>query len=458
VVYCKCIAVVIAVIWGVLLIVGCRAESAPTQHYSLPRENDPGIVGEDPGGGESDSGNTDEDQQQDAEDEEIIPPGQGPENKDDPGWLRPEPDPDWEEPAEAPGIYLRGFYSRRHQRLVVVADHEIGSDLTVTLEFPEGVTSDLPAENVIPEGRGALEFNLSIEPEVPDSGVIDLGGQDAKGWRVSTDAAYIRAVYIEQSYYDVETETVTIEVDALPNEGYRVALETPTGIKTGEETPRSEAGCSAVAFALAFDPGAPAGWDTTATVTSDRGVQDVEHVAVSRLPSQFEAERLYAFPLRTVVTTADTARIIIASGPTEAPFQYMNGVALMVNTGAAFVDGSLNVGAPGGALAEMDGIWQAVQPDSFLLPSDYMIQERSINSGQVCIDFNVTPLGGDEVTCGGMLLNCELSFAQPGKYVLGFEQHHDVKRTYYSDGASTEYYWGDISNEYEGVPNTITVR
>jgi hypothetical protein len=415
-------------------------------------------VGDDPGGGQSDSGNTDEDQQQGGEDEEIIPPGQGPENRDDPGWLRPEPDPEWEEPAEAPGIYLRGFYSRRHQRLVVVADHEVGSDLTVTLEFPEGVTSDLPAENVIPEGRGALEFNVSIDPAVPDSGVINIGGQDAEGWRVSTDAAYMRAVYIDQGYYDIEIETVTIEVDALPNEGYSVALATPDGIKTGEETPRSEAGCAAVVFALAFDPGAPDGWDTLATVTSDRGVQDMEQVLVSRLPSQFEPEKLYAFPLRTVITTADTARIVVASGPTEAPFQYMNGVSIMVNTGAAYVDGTLNVGAPGGAISEMDGIWQAVQPDSFLLPSDYMIQERSISYDQVCIDFNVTPIGGSDVTCGGMLFNCELAFTEPGNYVLGFELHHDVPRTYYSDAASTEYYWGDISNEYEGVPNTITVR
>jgi hypothetical protein len=76
----------------------------------------------------------------------------------------------------------------------------------------------------------------------------------------------------------------------------------------------------------------------------------------------------------------------------------------------------------------------------------------------VRIDFNVTPVGGSETTDGGALFNFGLQFDHAGTYTLGFEEFHDVKRTYYSDGASNEYFWDDISNSYPGMPNSIEVR
>ncbi|MBN2081192.1 hypothetical protein JW859_03180 [bacterium] len=54
-------------------------------------------------------------------------------------------------------------------------------------------------------------------------------------------------------------------------------------------------------------------------------------------------------------------------------------------------------------------------------------------------------------------LNAEFTFSAAGTYHLGFEQFNTVKRTYFSDMNSNEYYWADISNDYPDVPNSIKV-
>lgn len=457
------IIAVVTLLWGLSGILGCKAASntpQPPQHWQ--EEDPPGGIYQpvtDPGGGDPELPVTGPVTVPEVEDDEpAIPEGQGPEFEDDPGWLQPEPDPAWEEPQDAPKIYLRGFYTRRYQRLNLVAVHEMTSELTVTLRFPDGVSADLPAENVIPGGRGALQFHLAIDPQAADSGLIDISAKDAEGWRVSTDTEYVRALFIDRALYDVETQQLTVVVDALPNEGYQLKLEPPGGIRIEDGTLKREVGCADLGFQVAFDSADPDSWLLPATLTGDRGFQDREQVAVSRLPAGFQTETLYAYPLRTVVEAGETVRIVVASGPTAAPFKYLNGLGIVVNSGASYVDGSLNVGAPGGAQQDPDGIWAAVQPEGFLLPTDFMIRERSVGNGQVRIDFNITPIGGEEVSDGGLLMNCQLAFAAAGDYALRFEAFRDVKRTFYSDSSSEEYYWSDISNELPGVPNTISVH
>jgi len=171
---------------------------------------------------------------------------------------------------------------------------------------------------------------------------------------------------------------------------------------------------------------------------------------------------LAAIPQRRHVTADQTALVVVACGdfPADKPFQYLNGVGVTVDQGAEYVVNSLNYGTRGGLRADRDGIWVDVACVSFL-EGDILIQENDIGGGRVRIDFNVTPIGGHEVTTGGALLNLALSFSEPGTYTLGFEEFHDVKRTYYSDGEAdgetTEFYWADISNDYPGVPNSIIV-
>jgi hypothetical protein len=166
---------------------------------------------------------------------------------------------------------------------------------------------------------------------------------------------------------------------------------------------------------------------------------------------------LAAVPAWASATTDEVVPVVAISGAFSHPFQYMNGVGVTVNAGAAYEDGTFNVGVPGGDQMDIDGVWTSVAPDAFLLPNDFMIQENDIGGGLVRIDFNVTPIGGHETTEGGALFNFGLSFDHAGTYTLGFEEFHDVKRTYYSDGSSNEYNWGDISNDYPDVPNSIEV-
>jgi len=193
------------------------------------------------------------------------------------------------------------------------------------------------------------------------------------------------------------------------------------------------------------------------TVDDGKGGTDTAEFNITIDPISIPDDALAAVPVMSSATTDDVVTIVVISGRFAHPFMYMNGVGLTVDSGAAYVDGTLNVGVPGGEQMDVDGVWTSVSPDSFLLPNDFIIMEQVVWGDRVRIDFNVTPIGGHETTTGGALFNFGLSFDQAGTYTLGFEEFHDVKRTYYSDSTSTEYYWDDISNDYPGVPNSIEV-
>jgi len=172
---------------------------------------------------------------------------------------------------------------------------------------------------------------------------------------------------------------------------------------------------------------------------------------------------LAAIPRRRNIKEDESVLVVIACGdfPADKPFHMMNGVGVTVNYGAEYADGTLNVGALGGEGLEPDGIWALVGALSFLIPfggvEGLMIQENDIGGGRVRIDFNVSSIGGGEMTTGGALLNFELWCKSPGTYTLGFQEFDVVKRTYYSDVDSNEYNWADISNDYPGAPNSIIV-
>jgi hypothetical protein len=140
----------------------------------------------------------------------------------------------------------------------------------------------------------------------------------------------------------------------------------------------------------------------------------------------------------------------------------MNSVRVTFSAGEpSYVPGSYNVGAIGGALEYADGIWAVVQPEGFLLPTDYMLGFNNYDdaSGSWAMDFNVTPIQSTPASAAeGALFNFEVTFARAGSVRLGFEEFNQVKRTYFSDGSSTEYYWSDISNDHAGIANTIAVQ
>ena len=133
--------------------------------------------------------------------------------------------------------------------------------------------------------------------------------------------------------------------------------------------------------------------------------------------------------------------IVVATGIPANPFQFMNGVGLVVEDGADYAANSFNVGSVGGAADDVDGIWTDMAPTGFLLAPDNFITKKDLGGGTGRIDFNITPLGGSDVTTAdGELFNFEMEFSAAGSYTITFQ----------------EFLWGDISNS--AVANTITVN
>lgn len=197
-----------------------------------------------------------------------------------------------------------------------------------------------------------------------------------------------------------------------------------------------------------------------ATLMGDAGPNEgVAPIEVE--PGIYDLDTLYAIPQQTSATTGEAVRIVVATGIPAGQFKFMNGVRVTFSgVEPAFVPGSYNVGAIGGTATEADGIWSAANPQGFLLPNDFMLSWVTYVAelDAWAIDFNVTPINSEQISSSeGALFNFAATFAKAGTVVLGFEQFHDVKRTYFSDLNSAEYYWGDISNSHTGVANSITV-
>jgi len=255
----------------------------------------------------------------------------------------------------------------------------------------------------------------------------------------------------------VAGNVLTVTVSDVDNDDVTVTVTEPAGLMADAASKVVAGGNGAVAFNWSAMDIIGGGSGTT-DITADDGIAtDTDSATITIGGINIPAGALAAVPAMTSATTADVVTVVVISGAFSNPFQYMNGAGVTVNTGAAFEDGTLNVGVPGGGQLDPDGVWPSVNPDSFLLPNDFMIQENDIGGGMVRIDFNVTPIGGAETSNGGALFNFGLNFGSAGTYDLGFQEFQDVKRTYYSDGSSTEYNWDDISNNYPDVPNSINV-
>lgn len=193
----------------------------------------------------------------------------------------------------------------------------------------------------------------------------------------------------------------------------------------------------------------------------DPSVEISTTATVTAMPIVLAADALYAIPLQGSTAVGEPVRIVVATGVPLSPFQYLNGCRVTAPTGFTYEPASFNVGVPGGATGAADGFWTAMNPGGgFLLAPDNFHQLVSIAPGLDAYSFNVTPLGGsDRTTDSGALFNFEASFSTARTYTLGFQGSSGViSRTYYSDGSATEYFWGDITNNHAGVPNSINVE
>jgi hypothetical protein len=172
------------------------------------------------------------------------------------------------------------------------------------------------------------------------------------------------------------------------------------------------------------------------------------------------ADTLYAIPLQGSAALGEPVRIVVATGVPANPFQFMNGCRVTAPTGFDYEQNSFNIGVPGGQRWDVDGFWAGMNPGGgFLLPPNLFIFGTDLGGGSVGIDFNVTPLGGSDVTTdSGALFNFEATFAA-GTNTLGFQDVGGVSRTYYTDSiAAPDRFWGDITNNHAGIPNSVGVE
>jgi hypothetical protein len=165
-------------------------------------------------------------------------------------------------------------------------------------------------------------------------------------------------------------------------------------------------------------------------------------------------DALYAVSSSERVELHDSVRITVASGATANTFQYLNGCGVVCGSGAVYRRWSFDVGAPDdspdiSSAAPVDGIWTVMQPRSFMLAPQGFILGTELDNGSTRTDFNVTPLGGTNISASGLLFNFEYTCSTRGVHRLAFEGQNEVSRTYYQDStASDDHFWGDISNEH----------
>jgi len=329
---------------------------------------------------------------------------------------------------------------------------------TIAMDMGGGTTADVaagtaatsPYEHDFTMVEGSFTYSVTVTGDLGTSGTVSGSYTVGGGAGPTIDDV------------DYTAPVLTVDVSS-PDDGVTltVSVTEPAGLSVDELSKAASQTSGTVSFtwsAVSIIDGGTG--DTTITVDDGEGGTATATATITIDPvTSFTVPSggLAAVPLAGSATTADTVTVVVISGDFSDPFLYMNGAGVTVDSGATYVDGTLNIGEPGGAQLDVDGLWTSVAPDSFLIPNDFMIQENDIGGGRIRIDFNVTPINGTETTDGGALFNFGLEFASAGTYTLGFEEFHDVKRTYYSDGASTEYNWGDISNDYPDVPNSIAV-
>ena len=236
-------------------------------------------------------------------------------------------------------------------------------------------------------------------------------------------------------------------------------------LDSGDVTVSGPNGANATSASFGVSPNdILAGGNFTVTVTADDGKGGTASDSVSGSFDAFPLadDTLYAIATASSASAGGNVRIVIATGDTANSFQYLNGCGVVCENGASYAATSFDVGTPDdtpdvGSANPIDGVWGDMGATSFLLAPDNFITGTDLGDGTSRTDFNVTPLGGSDITANGLLFNFEYTFASAGTYTLGFEAVNVVSRTYYQDStAATDFFWGDINNTHDY--NTITVN
>ena len=185
----------------------------------------------------------------------------------------------------------------------------------------------------------------------------------------------------------------------------------------------------------------PGLYDCAVTASNEVGSYAEEFSVCVVEASEYLPQSLYAIPVALSARTGEevTVRVVTGALPSEAPLRTVNSIGLTVGTGCDYVEGSFNVGAPGNAAYDVDGIWctLSVPPQGFMeLIEDYVGPLTTDVAGEQLLIFNLVPINGGTTTQAGDLFNFRLLFSQPGTYELGFRAYFEYERTYYADTTS----------------------
>jgi hypothetical protein len=276
---------------------------------------------------------------------------------------------------------------------------------------------------------------------------------------------------------------LTVPVTDADGNDVTVMVTVPAGLAVATDTVVVAGGAGDAVFNwTATDMFAGGSGTTDITADDGEGGTDTASEDIDVDPIVLDADTIYAIPMmvaggvatsgsnNNVIDGGDTFPVVIATGVPANAFQYLNGVGLTVEgattggawdlgAGGVYVAATFNVGALGGNADAVDGFWADMGPGSFLMPPDNFIQPTDIGGGRIRISFNLTPIGGSDVTtASGALINFEMAFGAAGTYTLGFQDVSGVNRTYYSDGANTEYLWGTLHADETGTLNVAGVN
>lgn len=365
------------------------------------------------------------------------------------------------------------FFNPSTRQLTVVADDPDKADtFTISVTEPGGLDADKTSEVIKGPGPVRSVFTwTAVNTLSGGSGnsVVSVsdshGGLDEFSVPISIPGTN-RPPSINTSLtgYDAATRILNIAVtDPDQNDRITVKISKPQGLCPDRTEKNASISNSTenIKFYWAPEDILTGGKGYTGIQVTDQiGAAAFFTAEVTISGFSLEADSLYAVPVEIHTTTEDPVTIIVATGYPLNSFHTMKNVRLTVNKDARINPVSFNAGSPGGEPIDIDGFWAVMNPGSpFYIPPSGFINETNLVDYRIGLDFTLAPVNGDDVTnAQGMLFNFKMTFLKPGVYTLGFQTYFGEKRTFYTDKAGHEYFWGKNYNSYSGVPNTITVR
>ncbi|MEZ5336900.1 MAG: hypothetical protein R3F46_01440 [bacterium] len=274
------------------------------------------------------------------------------------------------------------------------------------------------------------------------------------------------------------SDSLSVSISDSDQAGYSLQVAVPDGMSTDTRQLSlvSGMGNPVELHFRSSDIFAAVSGEAVISITRDAQVLESRRVMVQSPALQLEDDTLYAIPLQTEAAVGEAVRVLIATGDlTQSGLTSIN-TELRVDGAWNYVADSFNLGEPGGARLDPDGFWEGIvsQKQTWLLGADEAgIQPTYFDPAgseysRLSILLGMTDFSIGPISEGGVVYSFQLSFDEPGTYTLDF---NDVVgktlRTYYNNAVEdiegnalvpTNHFWADISNQHDGLPNSITVN